>query len=486
MTQPFALETTIDSVTVFRSGARITRIADVLRGSEGFPTKVLIAGLPLSLIDGSVRARVIGVSPDSASPSTALPLATDVRVTLGVVRSSEDLQPARDEDLLAAASNVASQEAVVAQVQRELDRLSQLELHTRVADAKGTDGIAVVPASPLEGRLALLALRQQSWEKIHGELVAAKEALAIGERELLALRDRNNRATSAREPEEHELRKAAHVSLTESSEGTSGSAGTDDTADRARVVLEYRVRGARWAPSYVARIRDGGETVQLGSRAIVAQQTGEDWTGVNVTLVTASAETITALPTLTSLRIGRRQPPGKTGWRPPPVGTDELFHDYQRGYRDDRKSGFGGALTSRSAGIPQHGEFDDEKTAPNVLAPSFEDRSLEELEEEPWPEEVVQSYAPKVDRAMAPPPAPSPSSPPRGARFSKSKKISADATRAGGGAPLGSAIMSLTASSVLASSDRAPEEIGLGDDLLDYSVLQMARSDAAQPWGLGH
>ena len=73
---------------------------------------------------------------------------------------------------------------------------------------------------------------------------------------------------------------------------------------------------------------------------MVGQATGEDWSGVALTLSTASPQQWTELPELKSRRIGRRQPPpAKTGWRPPPVGADELYADYDRDLMDQALRG---------------------------------------------------------------------------------------------------------------------------------------------------
>lgn len=102
-------------------------------------------------------------------------------------------------------------------------------------------------------------------------------------------------------------------------------------AAEAEFELEYLVPGARWVPNYALRLEKGmtGGTLQL--RASVAQATGEDWTGVALSLSTASLSRRADLPELRSLRIGRRQePPPRSGWREPPPGLDALFEAYDQ------------------------------------------------------------------------------------------------------------------------------------------------------------
>lgn len=93
----------------------------------------------------------------------------------------------------------------------------------------------------------------------------------------------------------------------------------------ARVVLSYRIRGATWTPAYAlhadANLRGG----RLLVRALVAQATGEDWSGVRLSLATASCMRRTSVPELRALRLGTAQPPVRTGWRELPDDLETLF-----------------------------------------------------------------------------------------------------------------------------------------------------------------
>ncbi|MBI5549547.1 MAG: DUF4139 domain-containing protein, partial [Deltaproteobacteria bacterium] len=93
-----------------------------------------------------------------------------------------------------------------------------------------------------------------------------------------------------------------------------------------RLVSEYRVPGATWRPTYVFRVARDGKSASIAVRALVAQQSGEPWTGVQLTLSTADLQRRIELPVLQSQRIGRRQfeqPP--RAWREPPTGAESLF-----------------------------------------------------------------------------------------------------------------------------------------------------------------
>ena len=54
------------------------------------------------------------------------------------------------------------------------------------------------------------------------------------------------------------------------------------------VKLHYQVQGAGWEPAYQARLNTNSDQLSITASAIIAQQTGENWTNVPVTLSTAN------------------------------------------------------------------------------------------------------------------------------------------------------------------------------------------------------
>ena len=71
-------------------------------------------------------------------------------------------------------------------------------------------------------------------------------------------------------------------------------------AGKVRLVLSYRVAGARWTPAYEAHLTTGGKDgkprFELIRRALAAQATGEDWSDVKLTLATFEATGAAAAP----------------------------------------------------------------------------------------------------------------------------------------------------------------------------------------------
>jgi Domain of unknown function (DUF4139)/N-terminal domain of unknown function (DUF4140) len=302
-----ALASRVHEVTVFRQGARVVRVAEL-------PTepakRVRLVRLPLTLDDGSIRARIEGEG-----------AATDLRVTLEVPPLEAALAPPKDEELVAAQLDAARLRAEVERVTAMIARVQAIAVLGR---PKGKEGEPPI-ASPVDVRRALVALRTEEQARLAGELASLERELLLAERRHASLRDRAARASTARNPKENELWKSVIVTL--------------DGAAKGSLLLEYMVPGARWSPSYSVAIAGAGKSAELTMRAAVAQRTGEDWAGAKLVLSTADADKWTELPVLKSVRIGRAQrgkPP--RGWREPPVGALELYSDYDRAFGPPRPS----------------------------------------------------------------------------------------------------------------------------------------------------
>ncbi len=305
------LPSAVTAVTVFRQGAVVTRTATLRRPEAGFPELVRLDGLPLLLDDDSLQVEVQPVGEGSA------PVAGELRVTLAVPEPDEDLRPPTDEELEAATLELSLARRAGADLGTIRGHLT-----TMTPRPRGTpeDGAAPM-ASPTDARMALLALRRERLERLRPQIAEAAARIRSAEERVETLRERERRASQARNPRTFEARKAVVVGLLPA----------EHPVEQLELRLRYFVPGARWAPSYVLRLDPSLERGTLELRALVGQVTGERWSDVALTLSTANPQQWTELPELKSLRIGRRQPPvAKTGWRPPPSGTDLLYADYDR------------------------------------------------------------------------------------------------------------------------------------------------------------
>ena len=302
------IDSRIDEVTVYAGAARVRRTARVQLGGD--VEVVRLGGLPLALRDATVRLGAEGPV-----------IAADARVVVEVPEADASLPPADPAALDDARREVAVREAEAARLRRALDALAAL-----APDPRPDRDDDVPPwAAAIEARLAVLALRADRERALRAALVDADRAADDARRRLARAEDEHRRATTARQAAPHQLRKAVVVTLRPESGGGD-----------AVVTIEYVVGGARWAPTYVARLRDGEASLEL--RAVVLQATGEDWRGVRLALSTAAAQGWTELPELPSLRIGRRQPPPRrAGWKPPPAGAEQLYADRDRAFGPPRE-----------------------------------------------------------------------------------------------------------------------------------------------------
>ncbi|HFE45276.1 MAG TPA: DUF4139 domain-containing protein [Nannocystis exedens] len=294
----------IAAVTVYRRGARVTRVVEIKEAAT-CDLLIQIGGLPLCLLESSVRVQVSG---------SGL-VATDLRLGLEVADPESDLAPAESAELRAARRRLRvllDKEAHLSVQRRRLS--AQIEV-SRPQGKKGEPP----PPSPLRGRRAVAEFRSVAL----AALDRAGQELAIRLREAreeLALQGaKNSEMTGARAAKTHEMRRSATIRI----ERRPGALGPRELR------LEYEVVGARWAPAYTVTFDGAMSEARLALRAVVSQRTGEDWTRVRLALSTADSQRWTELPELQSMRIGRRQPSKRRrGWRPPPTGGEDLYADY--------------------------------------------------------------------------------------------------------------------------------------------------------------
>ncbi len=98
------------------------------------------------------------------------------------------------------------------------------------------------------------------------------------------------------------------------------------------VDITYVVRAARWWPAYTLRVEEDGRAALLVLEANVAQDTGEDWSNVQLGLATSELVSEVQLPRLPSYRLGRAQPDPPRAFRPPPKGVERLFLAYDMAF----------------------------------------------------------------------------------------------------------------------------------------------------------
>jgi len=308
------IDTRVDTVTLYHRGATVRRTA-TLDLSKGAPAELMVADLPLSLLDHSVRARV--------ESRAGVMVLSNVRVGLYAPPRGTPETPPDVQALKAVRVKLEATRDRLAQLKRELGQFAALSVEPRPPPEEGKPP----SPSPMFARATLEAMVDDASTR----RVEQSRALQADEKKLVeeeaALVRRLTLASTASNVRPDELKKSVTVQVLPGATATEGT-----------LVLEYFVVGARWAPAYQCRMTRDCRSADLQLRAMVCQRTGEDWRGVRLRLSTAAPMSWTELPELSAIRIGREQPPpsGKRGFRPPPQGAASLFADYDRGLSSAR------------------------------------------------------------------------------------------------------------------------------------------------------
>lgn len=322
-----SLRSRADAVTVYSDGARMTRVATVETQDGSWPESVRLTGLPLCLDDASIATRIEAVEDSGAKgvdwppAHFELPVSTGARVELDVPSPNTNVEAPDDKQILSTQQEAGCLKSQLERVEQQIARLMELQLPRSPVGQNGTPPRVVLVSARLAmmdfqaGRL--INLREERWD--------LRKRLGEVNGELKELKQRASRAKTARRAREEDLCKVAVVTL---------QSGPGSARGKARIVIEYFVPGARWAPSYTVRFNDAMSRADVAVRGLVCQNTGEDWSNVKLTLSTADPQRWFDLPQLTSLRIGRQQAPErKTGWRELPPGVDELFDEFDHVFR---------------------------------------------------------------------------------------------------------------------------------------------------------
>lgn len=94
--------------------------------------------------------------------------------------------------------------------------------------------------------------------------------------------------------------------------------------------ITYAVDAARWWPLYTLRLGEG--EARWWIEALVAQESGEDWSNVELALSTGEMIFDARLPELPSLRLGKARPKARASYRAAPGGLEAMFAGYDRGF----------------------------------------------------------------------------------------------------------------------------------------------------------
>ena len=254
----FAVPTSPASAVMHLSGATVIR-----EGSADLPAGAHRLLIPLSAGgDGPPATIVTGARVTGLREVAALPTGRDALLT--------DAQSAAVDALRAAEARVAERADALAAVEAEIDgQQARIEVLR-----------AAAPGGEPEAALTLAEAIAEGVEAARARIVALRPALRAAERALEEARAAAERARRAlvgvADPGEPVPGLIAEVEL--------------DAPGPVEVSVTRQVRDAGWAPSYDLRLDTGAGALRIERRAELRQSTGEDWTGIELTLSTADPD----------------------------------------------------------------------------------------------------------------------------------------------------------------------------------------------------
>ena len=355
----------IDSVTVYKEGALVTRKAEVVPDGDYF-TAFLLGPVPLSIDDSSVK-----VWSDSDS-KVSFPI---VRVCLDLEDGEETVLSKLKDELKAAKLTVLKAES-----EKEVLSLSLSAIETNLTILERGEGKEGEPPEKVdfEVRKSLIAFKTQQKARLFKDLSKSEENLEELQKSEEDLYDRIDKASTEKISRENELSKLVAVTV-RPLESADSLVDALNGLKSLKMYFSYFVPGARWVPSYALSFTKDYSSLDLTMKAFVAQNTTEDWSQVKVSLSTASYMSYSSLPELNALRIGHSQPePPLIGWKPLPSGLDDLYCDYDQMFRSFAHTGSVG----RTFELPVPPPSIDTFGASLLPSAEFADAMPEEMDEE--------------------------------------------------------------------------------------------------------
>ncbi len=241
----------IARVTVYPGSATVERVAKVAAGARS---------LRLACLPASLDVQSLQINADPAVRVGEFNVLTEDRDVAAGCASPLDGRIRELEDQIA---GVKAEASALQLVDGYLRSVAHAGTGEEAATAAGARAASPTPAQITATAEVLRKSGQDSFARAH-QLQRKQEALELALKPLVAERDR---VASQR---------ARVVSVT-----------INLAAEReAELRLSYQVRGPGWQPSYRATLDATKATVLIERQALVAQNSGEDWSGVQLTLST--------------------------------------------------------------------------------------------------------------------------------------------------------------------------------------------------------
>ena len=269
----------VTAVKLYPGSATVERVLDVAAGAR----QAVFACLPTALDVASLR-----VDADAGIRVGDMSTRQVARELLGRACASP-----LDERIRALEDRLAALQAEDGGIEAAVGYLNSFQ---RPAEKEG-QGAAAAPGMDAPGQIAatvqaLTHSMQTALQRRH-ELLRQQQAIEEELKPLLAERERVGAGDA----------KVSVVSIALA-------------AERAGALrLIYQVRGPGWQPGYRATLDSASKKVLLQRQALVAQNTGEDWNGVRLTLSTGQPGGATEGPTPRPWRVSLRPPMQKNAAR---------------------------------------------------------------------------------------------------------------------------------------------------------------------------
>jgi uncharacterized protein (TIGR02231 family) len=267
----------ITAVTVYADRAAVTRTASVELPAGA--STVVLTGLPESLFPDSLRAEG----------------ETQGDVVLGAIEnkivSSAELAAPRERELNDKLQGLNDQRALLAADQQALQSKQQfLTTLTQQGSLRARENIAAIDLKPEQWSGAAETVGKNLADTLRALAGKAVELRQIDEQVAAVQTELSQLQTGARN--------AYQVKVPLESHGTT----------RLTLRITYQVPNAFWAPIYDARLDTSNGKLALTQFGNVRQQTGEDWSGVKLTLSTAQPARNATLPPLYPMWVSLYDP----------------------------------------------------------------------------------------------------------------------------------------------------------------------------------
>ena len=276
--EPVTVESHITDVTVYPDRAQVTRSADI--NVNPGENRLLIDHLPPTLAEDSVKA---------AGKAPIQVIVQDVAVRTVVREQSPDTKAAelekRVEDLHDQRETLWARQRVIDQQRKLLEQI-QVKAAGEVSRDIQLNKFDVTQLKDLPAFVGSeFARLEEDTHKVAAERRELDRKIAAAEAEFGKYQSAANRAE-----------KSVLVTV--------------DAKDATKLHLQvsYVIGNASWVPAYDARAAADASGVELTYNAVVRQQTGEDWLGVNLALSTAKPAVGAQMPDLNKWTVGIFEP----------------------------------------------------------------------------------------------------------------------------------------------------------------------------------